>query len=157
MQRTINIIKKYSCFVQCRRDKYSEELDVITYSETAVFVPPITQGKVIKVYDGDTLTIASKLHNSYDPTIYRFSIRLAGIDTPELRGSNPQERAMAIEARNILSNLVMDKNVFVRNARTEKYGRILADVYLDEINLSEYLLDQKVAHEYNGGKKTSFS
>jgi len=44
----------------------------ITWNETIPFVPPITNGYVIKVYDGDTITIASKLPYINSP-LYRFS------------------------------------------------------------------------------------
>jgi len=132
-------------------------LEYTSYQDTVVFMPPITQGKVVKVYDGDTITIASKLNNSSDPTIYRFSIRLAGIDTPELKGSNPQEKKMALDVRNVLSELIMNKAVMIRNLHTEKYGRILADVYLGDLNLSKYLLDKNMARPYHGGKKSNFT
>ena len=39
----------------------TDYLDTIDYKDTIPFIPPITTGKVIKVYDGDTLTLASKL------------------------------------------------------------------------------------------------
>lgn len=62
------------------KEKY---LETINYVDTIPFVPPITSGKVIKVYDGDTITIASKLPYDHSP-IYRFSVRLLGIDSPEM-------------------------------------------------------------------------
>jgi endonuclease YncB( thermonuclease family) len=63
-----------------RQEKY---LETVAYHDTIPFIPPITSGKVIKVYDGDTVTIASKLPYDNSP-IYRFSIRLLGIDSPEM-------------------------------------------------------------------------
>ena len=62
-------------------------LDSISYNDTTPFVYPIRYGKVIKVYDGDTITIAARLPNTDGP-IYRFSVRLNGIDTPEIRGKS---------------------------------------------------------------------
>jgi endonuclease YncB( thermonuclease family) len=58
-------------------------------------LPDIKYGQVIKVYDGDTITIATPLFNGDEvPHIetYRFNIRLRGINTPELRTKNNQER-----------------------------------------------------------------
>jgi endonuclease YncB( thermonuclease family) len=72
-----------------RQEKY---LETISYKETLPFVPPITYGKVIKVYDGDTITIASKLPYDNSP-IYRFSIRLLGIDSPEIKSKTPTENS----------------------------------------------------------------
>ena len=73
----------------------------IEYSNTVPFMPPIQYGKVIKVYDGDTITIASVLLNTVSP-VYRFSIRLNGIDTPEIKSKTMDEHEMAIRARDLL-------------------------------------------------------
>ena len=73
-------------------------LDDVRYLDTVVFAPPITAGKVIKVYDGDTITIASKLPNS-DAPIYRFSVRLLGIDSAEIKGKTFAEKEIAVKAR----------------------------------------------------------
>jgi hypothetical protein len=82
----------------------------ISYEETIQFVPPIKKGVVIKVYDGDTITIASKLPYKESP-IYRFSVRLAGIDCPEIKGKNENERTIAELAKKELSNLIMNKEL----------------------------------------------
>ena len=54
------------------------------WDDTVVFVPPITDGIVIKVYDGDTITLAQKLPYENSP-LFRFAIRLNGIDSPEIK------------------------------------------------------------------------
>ena len=58
------------------------DLDNATWANTVAFVPPVTSGKVIKVYDGDTITIATKLPINKSP-IYKFQVRLTGIDSPK--------------------------------------------------------------------------
>jgi len=125
-----------------------------TYNETVVFVPPITRGRVIKVYDGDTVTIASKLPY-YTSPVYRFSIRLNGIDTPEIRGSNEDEKEVALLARAALYDKIFGKVIILKNCKTEKYGRILADVFLDKININTWMLENRFAVKYDGGKKIS--
>jgi len=127
-------------------------LDSINYKDTLPFIPPITFGKVIKVYDGDTITIASKLPNMNDP-IYRFSVRLAGINSPEIKGESFAEKQLALIARDALHNLIFGKIVILKNASTEKYGRILADVYLEDLHVNNWMLREKYAVPYNGGKK----
>ena len=117
-------------------------LQNIEYADTSPFVPPIHFGKVIKVYDGDTITIASVLPNTTEP-IYRFSVRLNGIDTPEIRGKTPEEKELAILARDELYNKIYGKMVTLENVGTEKYGRILADVYLDEEHINEWLVSKE--------------
>lgn len=124
----------------------------IEYKDTSPFIYPITFGKVIKVYDGDTITIASRLPNTDGP-IYRFSVRLNGIDTPEIRGKSVAEKELAIVVRDALRELIMGKVVELRNVANEKYGRILADVFLDSVSINDWLVEQNFAVPYTGGKK----
>ena len=126
-------------------------LENITYNETIPFIPPITCGKVIKVYDGDTITIASKL--PMNETIYRFSVRLNGIDSPEIKGGSTAESKLAKVSRDSLHTLIFGKIIELRNNKQEKYGRILADVYLDDLHVNQWMLDKKYAIKYDGGKK----
>jgi micrococcal nuclease len=125
---------------------------IINYDDTIPFVVPITGGQVVKVYDGDTITIAAKLPYSNSP-LYRFSVRLNGIDTPEIKCKNDDERSVAIEARNKLSDMIMNKHVTLKNVASEKYGRVLADVYLGDIHLNQWLIDNRYAVKYDGGTK----
>ena len=130
----------------------TDYLNSIHYKDTIPFVYPIRFGKVIKVYDGDTITIAAKLPNTDGP-IYRFSVRLNGIDTPEIRGKSEAEKELAYYVRDALAEKIMGKIVELRNVSNEKYGRILANVYLDEQHINEWLVDENFAVYYDGGKK----
>lgn len=127
-------------------------LENVEYRDTIPFVPPIQYGKVIKVYDGDTVTIASVLPNTTEP-IYRFSIRLNGIDTPEIRGKTQEEKELAIQVRDALAEKIYGKMVELRNVGNEKYGRVLAEIYLDGENINQWLVDENFAVAYDGGKK----
>jgi endonuclease YncB( thermonuclease family) len=132
-------------------DEY-EYLKNIEYNDTVAFVPPITGGRVVKVYDGDTITVASKLPGMDEP-IYRFSVRLLGIDSPEIKGKTMKEKELAIESRDALHNLIFGKMVYFKNVSTEKYGRILADVYFGDIHINSWMLQHKLAIKYDGGTK----
>ena len=127
----------------------------ITYKDTLPWVPPITQGKVVKVYDGDTITLASRLYEG--SPLWRFSVRLRGIDTPEMKGGNVFERIKAKEAQAALERLIFMKMVKLKNVATEKYGRVLADVYLDDLHINQFMLDGGYAVPYNGGKKKEWN
>ena len=120
------------------------------------FVPPITEGDVIHVYDGDTITIVSKLPYDASP-LYRFQVRLAGIDTAEIKGKTEKERELAQEAKSALQKLILNKVVVLKNLKTEKYGRVLADVYLGDLHVNQWLLDNKYAVQYSGGTKTNWN
>ena len=142
--------------IQKQIDTKYDYLKEIEYKDTIGFVPPILVGKVIKVYDGDTITIASKLPNTEKP-IYRFSVRLNGIDAAEIKGKTERERELAQEAKCALQKLILNKVVVLKNLKTEKYGRVLADVYLGDLHVNQWLLDNKYAVQYSGGKKTDWS
>jgi micrococcal nuclease len=126
----------------------------IEWKDTVAFVPPIKEGHVIKVYDGDTITIASTLPIVNSP-LYRFSVRLSGIDSAEIKSKNLNEKDHAKKVRDILSELILHKTVTLKNISTEKYGRILADVYLDDLFINEWMLNEGYAVEYNGGTKST--
>ena len=124
----------------------------IQWKETIPFIPPIESGQVIKVYDGDTITIATRLPYKDSP-LYRFPIRLKGIDSAEIKSKNENEKKHAINARDALSELILHKTVVIKNIENEKYGRMLADVYLGEIYLNDWMIDKGYAVKYDGGTK----
>lgn len=131
-----------------------QKISIIKWEETTAFTPPISGGQVIKVYDGDSITIAGYLP-MYNSPLFRFSVRLNGIDTPEIKGKNEDEKTAAKEARDALSNLILHKEITLKNVSTEKYGRILADVYLDDLCVNDWLISEHYAVKYDGGTKVS--
>jgi len=130
----------------------TDYLNDICYKDTIPFIPPVTCGKVIKVYDGDTITIASKLPFEGCP-LYRFSVRVNGIDCPEMRTKNPNEKACAKLAKTKVYDMVYNKIVQLKNVKLEKYGRVLADVYLDDVSVGDLLCECNLAVKYDGGTK----
>ena len=126
----------------------------IKWEDTIEFTFPIKGGRVIKVYDADTITIASKLPYDESP-LYRLSVRLNGIDTPEIKGKGitEEEKEVAKNARDFISNMILNKYVSLENIESEKYGRILADVYFENIHINELLLKERYAVKYDGGTK----
>lgn len=137
------------CCLPKRKTAY---LKKITYKETQAFIPQIRYAKVIKVYDGDTITVAAKLPFDKSP-IYRFSVRLRSIDSPEIKGDSKKERELAIQARDALHALIFGEIVELKNNGKEKYGRLLADVYYNDIHLNKWMVDNNYAVKYDGGKK----
>ena len=122
--------------------------------KTKPFVPPVNRGRVIKVYDGDTITIASTIPIKNSP-LYRFSVRLNGIDTPEIKGSDEIEKRVALLARDALREKILYKDVELINVKTEKYGRLLAEVLFNGQNMNEWMIAQRFAVKYDGGTKQS--
>jgi micrococcal nuclease len=139
-------------------DSFMHEGDDIKWEDTTEFTFPIKGGRVIKVYDGDTITIASKLPY-YESPLYRLSVRLNGIDTPEIKGKTDDEKNAAKKARDALSALILNKYVSLQNIQSEKYGRILADVYLGNVlnatHVNKWMIDNRYAVSYEGKTKVS--
>ena len=82
-------------------------------------------------------------------------MRLNGIDTPEIKGKNvsDEEKLCAKNARDFLSNLIINKYVRLENIANEKYGRLLADVYYGEIHINDLMIKERYAVIYDGGIK----
>lgn len=118
------------------------------------YIPQVTKGRVVNVYDGDTLTLAARLPN--DNTIYKFSVRLRGLDCPEVKTNDKSEKLIAMKARNYVSSKVLGEMVTLFNVDLDKYGRLLAGVlYNEQKDLVEELITERLAVRYDGGTKIS--
>ena len=116
--------------------------------------------KVDKVLDGDTIDVTIDL--GFD--LYKKErVRVAGVDTPEKRTRNLEEKALGIDATNWLKKelkdvLDGDDELIVRtelHGGVGKYGRLLGWLYVgdDEVSLNEQMITQGYAHAYDGGTK----
>ena len=116
-------------------------------------LPPLFFALVLSVVDGDTLHVRITLW--LDQTV-ETSIRIAGIDTPEMHGACPRERKLAIEAKAALVRILPEKSVImVRRIAPDKYfGRVVADIFtLTNLDIAGHLLRIGLAHSYDGKKK----
>ncbi len=107
---------------------------------------------VVSVYDGDTF----KVNISGYPDIVgkKISIRIYGIDTPEIRGTKGEIKELALKAKLFTDYKLRNaKKIILKNVRRGKYFRIIADVYADGENLAQLLIDVGYAKPYFGGKK----
>lgn len=108
--------------------------------------------KVIKVYDGDTITIQAYV---WPGIVAIANVRVYGVDTPEIRGRCDAEKKKAIEARDFVRKLVLGKTVLLENVKYGKYaGRVVAGVrLLDGKILAKTLIEEDLGREYYGGKR----
>lgn len=128
----------------------------LTFNKLSNFYPDIRKGRVIKVYDGDSITVAARIPQLKNNIIYKFSIRLNRLDTPELRTSNHIEKEYAIKIRDLLSERIMNKMVNIKVIKTDKYGRYLAEIFYKKENINDWLLNNYYATRYDGGTKEQF-
>lgn len=104
----------------------------------------------ISAYDGDTMTLLLNL----SPGLYRqTTVRLAAVDTPEIRGKCDTEKRQAIQARDLVREVLSQKAVTVVIHGIGKYGRWLATVYVDGHSLSATLLDRGLARPWTGRRE----
>jgi micrococcal nuclease len=133
----------------------------------AAMVPPSRKScynfrvvEVVKIIDGDTADFILDL--GFD--LYKKErVRVAGVDTPEKRTKNLEEKALGIEATNWLKEklegaIAGDDELSVRTelvGGVGKYGRLLGWLYvgLDELSLNEQMIAEGYALPYSGGTK----
>lgn len=108
--------------------------------------------KIVKVYDGDTVTAIFKYNEIY----YKWNCRLNCIDTPELKTKNIDEKLSAIKAKNYLSEKILNKIVMLHCNDFDKYGRLLVIVEYDNTNINNLMIIEGYAKEYFGGKKDTY-
>ncbi len=104
------------------------------------------------VIDGDTLSVVVPVWLGLAVTT---SVRLRGIDAPELHGACQREKDLAAEAKRFLATETTQQ-VRLTNIEGDKYyGRVEADVTTvpDGLNLSDAMLKGGLARPYDGGKR----
>lgn len=107
------------------------------------------QAKCVKVYDGDTITVAFSLENKF----YKFSVRMNGYDSPEIKSSDVLEKKYAQLSKNYLKELILGKLVTLMCKKCDKYGRIIANVVVDGKDINTLMLNNGYCVKYNGGSK----
>lgn len=136
-----------------------KDLFDLDYKDFGKFLPLENGDKalVIKVYDGDTLTVGFRHGSSLKPV--KESVRIRGIDTPELRSKFAEEKRLAVLARTRLAAVTLREYVTVVSPETDKYGRLLCDLKTDRIgSISQYMLQApQLCREYDGGKRESWA
>jgi endonuclease YncB( thermonuclease family) len=155
MRKIINSI--FNSFSKRKQEKIIQQTiphGEIKWEDTVKYIPPVFCGKVIKVYDGDTVTIACYV-NKNKKVIYRFPVRLAGIDCPEKFSKDELEKEVASIAQKKLRDELFGKVITLTNVSTDKYGRILANVMSNGYDMSEFLLNKRLAVPYDGKTRHS--
>jgi micrococcal nuclease len=106
----------------------------------------------VKSYDGDTITLdLPRLHPIIGDKI---SIRVNGIDTPEIKGKCEKEKYDAKQAKEMVADILKyAEQIALKNMKRGKYFRIAADVIVDGEGLADVLIEAGMAVRYDGGRK----
>lgn len=126
---------------------------ISSYATSKKTYGDIVISRLINVYDGDTFRVDI---DSYPPIVGKnISIRVYGIDTPEIRGTRTKDLAELAKttAKTMLENA---KVIELRDMRRGKYFRIIADVWIDGKNMGELLIQKGLAKSYFGGKRAKW-
>jgi len=116
--------------------------------------------KINKVVDGDTIDVTIDL--GFD--LYKKErVRIAGVDTPEKRTRDLEEKALGLDATawmkdKLTETIKGDEELIIRTelkGGTGKYGRLLGWLYVGEgdISLNEQMITEGYAWAYDGGTK----
>ena len=111
-----------------------------------IHVPYVYKAVVLNVVDGDTVDVRIDL-GLHVSTVQR--LRLLGINAPETRG---EEREKGLIAKRALNEKILAKEVVVKTVKDEtgKYGRYLADIFLEGegISVNSWMVEQRFASRY---------
>ena len=116
--------------------------------------------EINRVLDGDTIDVTIDLGFEL---FKKERVRIAGVDTPEKRTKNLEEKALGLDATNWLKDKLEgaisgDDDLIIRTelvGGVGKYGRLLGWCYIgdDTVSLNEQMIEDGYAHAYDGGTK----
>jgi len=103
-------------------------------------------------YDGDTCYVSAPV---LPGKLSKMSVRVLGIDTPEIKGKCEKEKELALIGRQTANQLFRAADVIeFKDLKWDKYGgRVLSNVYLDGKLYSDILIEKGLARPYDGGAK----
>lgn len=121
--------------------------DATASSNENLFI--LTPDQVVDVYDGDTFKIdLPNMHPLFGDDI---SIRLFGVDTPEMRGTTDEVKALAMQAQQVTEKALQGASkIELRNPQRGKYFRIISEVWIDGESLADMLKAKGLAKDYDG-------
>ena len=113
--------------------------------------------RVNRVIDGDSVDVCIDL--GFDIS-FTSSVRLYGIDTPESRTRDPEEKKCGLLSKKFLEEAVKNgKNIIIRTQKDEKgkFGRVLGSLVIDGININHKMIEENLAVAYYGQSKDSIA
>lgn len=115
--------------------------------------------KVDRVKDGDTISVVFYWRGE----LIKRSLRLEGLDAPEIHRCSELEKKAGLVAKNKLEEFIKKHSVLNSNIvylelrKEEKYGRLMGRVMVNNICMNDWLIENKLAKPYTGKKKEPWS
>lgn len=108
--------------------------------------------KFLHNYDGDTIQFS--IPDVHPLLGQKISVRVLGLDTPEVKGKQPCEKEAARTAQRLVESILKNAKVInIEEASRDKYFRILGKVIADGQSVTDILLKNKLAYSYYGKTK----
>jgi len=112
------------------------------------------KAKVTKIVDGDTIKCDIDL--GFDTILSNQTIRLFGIDTPESRTRDKEEKYYGNISKQFLNDYCPKGSWIILKTHLDKkgkFGRILGELIVNKVNLNQQMIEENLAVEYNGQSK----
>ena len=108
---------------------------------------------VDRVIDGDTVDVDFQL--GFNVVLSKQRVRLHGIDTPESRTRNKEEKVRGLISKEYLKNICESSSIRLKSKDRGKFGRILGVLYKDDetISINQKMCEEGFAVPYFGGSK----
>ena len=113
--------------------------------------------KVVRIIDGDTVDVDIDL--GFGVWLHKERVRLYGIDTPESRTRDLEEKKYGLAAKDFLTGMLDDDQIILKTHKdkTGKFGRILGELwrtsnYTDK-SINRYMIEKHHAVAYHGQSK----
>ena len=106
-----------------------------------------------RVVDGDTVDVTIDLGFKI---FHKARVRMYGIDTPESRTRDLDEKARGILSKSFLQDALVQSNKVIIKTQKDakgKFGRILGELYVNDININQLMVDKYLAVAYTGQSK----
>ena len=112
------------------------------------------KAKVTKIIDGDTIRCDIDL--GFDIVMANQTIRLFGIDTPESRTRDKEEKFYGNISKQFLNDYCPKGSYITLRTHLDKkgkFGRILGEIIVNRVNLNEQMIEENLAVAYHGQSK----
>lgn len=95
--------------------------------------------KLVRVVDGDTIHAQFPIDNEPNARVYKWKCRLAGIDADEIRTRDLEEKQRGLESKRCLE-AILKPDMMIQCTGLDAFGRVLVTIFIDNVNINEYML-----------------
>jgi len=125
----------------------SDDIDYFSFDGLTIIAKPCN------IYDGDTFSAIFM----FNGMLIKYRCRCLGYDSPEMRPlkknkNRENEKRLALEAKQRFTELLGDL-VTLKCGKFDKYGRILVEIYVNNICINEKMIEEGHGRLYDGGHK----